>query len=577
MIRVLLRTTSKCRLSSKLVGLRPRNYSPSFPGFSSAGGGDLISAVPNSNAQVPQTTPMDDLVQQDENVLPIKLGPFLLKYGSNLTKAASDGKLDPVIGRDEEIKRAIQILSRRSKNNPVFIGEPGVGKTAIAEGLARRIVMGDVPSSMRNKVICSLDLASMLSGAKFRGEFEERLKGVLKDIEQAGERIILFIDEIHVLVGAGGAEGAIDASNILKPPLARGQLRCMGATTTDEFRKYIEKDAALARRFQAIVVKEPSVDDTVIMLKGTKAKFEAYHGVQILDKALEAAAKLSHRYISDRRMPDKAIDLVDEASSKLRMVQESVPVEIVELDKQLADIAMRGKDGSDETKIKAKRQMLMEQWSSTKKLLKDISEARVYVDVLSSELVRVTKLGNYTRAKEIESVELLDKENAIKNMYKELATLNTETAVGGLQAKFAIGEEDIAEIVSANTGIPLANIVSSRDGSSAKMLVDGEVEKLLHLQEALDSRVMGQSAATKIVAEAIQRSRAGMSDPSKPIATLIFLGPTGKKHSNTHIQIHTYILALTRTFTLMHIHIHKGLARRSFARRWQDFYSTPRT
>ena len=361
-------------------------------------GEDISSSSNSSSSSSPPLIP------------PVKLGSFLTKYGVNLTKQASDGRLDPVIGRDNEIDRSIQVLSRRTKNNPILLGDPGVGKTAIAEGLARRIVLGQVPSSMLDKVIISLDLASMLAGARFRGEFEERLKGVLNDIEKAGDRVILFIDEIHVLVGAGGAEGAIDAGNIMKPQLARGQLRCMGATTTAEF-KYIEKDAALARRFQTIVVPEPTVEDSILMLSGLRPKYESHHVIRITDKALEAAAKLSHRYITSRRLPDKAIDLVDEAASMLRMRLEAPPPEILRAEAELAGMRMTN---TNENEIELKTlenhlKVLKEKLAVFRETLKKIGDTRILIELLQAELQRVVQLGNYVRAKEIQLVELAEK------------------------------------------------------------------------------------------------------------------------------------------------------------------------
>jgi len=454
--------------------------------------------------------------QTSSTIPPVKLGPFLSKYGSNLTKLAADGRLDPVIGRAEEIARAIQVLSRRTKNNPLLIGEPGVGKTAIAEGLARRIFLGDVPESMKNKTIISLDLASMLAGAKFRGEFEERLKGVLKDIEMAGDRIILFIDEMHVLVGAGGAEGAIDASNILKPPLARGLLRCMGATTTEEFKKYIEKDAALARRFQSIVVPEPTVEDTVTMLQGLRTKYESHHGVRITDAALEAAAKLSHRYMTARRLPDKAIDLIDEASSRLRMALESTPQEILVIEQQLAKLQIQGSSESTEVQNLLKtKSSLSEIWEGLRGTLAKISDTRVLIDLLNAELQRTLRLGNYARAKEIEHVELVDKARSLESLIQSLTPSSAQNHLHQIKFQFTLCENDIAEVVAKNTGIPVGK------------LLDVEKTSLLRMEQDLANTVIGQPSACSAIARCIRLSRAGLRAHDRPLGVFLMLGPTG--------------------------------------------------
>ena len=441
----------------------------------------------------------------------LKLGPFLTKYGVNMTKQAADGRLDPVIGREEEIIRAIQVLSRRTKNNPCLIGEPGVGKTAIAEGLARRIFLGQVPHSMRDKVVVSLDLASMLAGARFRGEFEERLKGVLTDIEKAGDRVILFIDEIHILVGAGGAEGAIDASNILKPPLSRGLLRCLGATTTEEFRKYVEKDAALARRFQAIVVPEPTVDGTIVMLQGLRGKYEAHHGVKIADSAIDAAAKLSNRYMTTRRLPDKAIDLLDEASSMLRMKLESTPQEIEVVETKLAAFKMKGQGGEvAASELEKTLKELTDSWEAFRTNLKNISDLRVQIDLLTSELARVINLGNFARAREIGDTELVEKRALLDAQFTALNVQESR-----LSLKYEVGEAEIADIVAKSTGIPVGK------------LLDFEKKSLLRMEEDLSSSVVGQTGPISVIAKCIRLSRAGLRYHDRPLGVFLFLGSTG--------------------------------------------------
>ncbi|WP_448380994.1 ATP-dependent chaperone ClpB [Gloeomargarita sp.] len=450
----------------------------------------------------------------------------LEKYGRDLTRQAAEGKLDPVIGRDDEIRRMIQILSRRTKNNPVLIGEPGVGKTAIVEGLARRIISGDVPESLQNRRVISLDMGALIAGAKYRGEFEDRLKAVLKEVTSSEGQIILFIDEIHTVVGAGATEGAMDAGNLLKPMLARGELRCIGATTLDEYRKYIEKDAALERRFQQIYVQEPSVEDTISILRGLKDRYETHHNVKISDSALIAAATLSNRYISDRFLPDKAIDLVDEAAAKLKMETTSKPEELDEIDRKILQLEMeRLSLQKDETakerlqklerelaELKAKQQQLNAQWQAEKEILdqrKAIKEALAQIDVEIQQAEREYDLNRAATLKYGKRAELEKKLQATEQKLRELQISGTNLL------REEVTEADIAEIIAKWTGIPVTKLVAS------------EKERLLHLEEELHRRIIGQEAAVTAVAEAIQRSRAGLSDPNRPIASFIFLGPTG--------------------------------------------------
>jgi ATP-dependent Clp protease ATP-binding subunit ClpB len=452
----------------------------------------------------------------------------LTKYGRDLTEAARQGKLDPVIGRDDEIRRTIQILSRRTKNNPVLIGEPGVGKTAIAEGLAQRILSGDVPQSLKDRTLISLDMGALIAGAKYRGEFEERLKAVLKEVTDSNGQIILFIDEIHTVVGAGATQGAMDAGNLLKPMMARGELRCIGATTLDEYRKYIEKDAALERRFQQVYVDQPSVEDTISILRGLKERYEVHHGVKISDNALVAAATLSTRYISDRFLPDKAIDLMDEAAARLKMEITSKPEELDEIDRKVLQLEMErlsvDKDTSNPARerlqkiekeladLKEDQRTLTAQWQSEKDIITEIQTIKEESDKVNIEIQQAERDYDLNRAAELKYGKLIE-------LHRKLETAEVKLAESQTSGKSLLREEvteaDIAEIISKWTGIPLTK------------LVETEREKLLHLEDELHKRVIGQEEAVTAVAEAIQRSRAGLSDPNRPIASFIFLGPTG--------------------------------------------------
>src|SRR5579862_815176 len=438
----------------------------------------------------------------------------LKKYTRDFTEEARQNKLDPVIGRDEEIRRTIQVLSRRTKNNPVLIGEAGVGKTAIVEGLAQRIVKGDVPETLKNRRLLSLDLGALLAGAKYRGEIDERLKAVLEEVKAASD-VILFIDELHTLVGAGKAEGAMDASNMLKPALARGELHCIGATTLDEYRKNIEKDAALARRFQPVFVDEPTVEETISILRGLKEKYELHHGVRITDGAIVAAATLSHRYIADRQLPDKAIDLIDEAASRLRMEIDSKPEQIDELDRRIIQLKIENDPASKErlknvdreiAELEQRSAALTAQWQKEKEKLSGVKRLQEQLDQARSELETAQRRGDLQRAGELMY-------SIIPGLEKRLAE---GSAVGQTQMlKLEVTEQQVAEVVSRWTGIPVDR------------MLEGEREKLIHMEEKLSQRVVGQEAAIAVVADAVRRARAGLQDPNRPIGSFLFLGPTG--------------------------------------------------
>ena len=457
----------------------------------------------------------------------------LSKYARDLTEAARKGKLDPVIGRDDEIRRTIQVLSRRTKNNPVLIGEPGVGKTAIVEGLAQRIISGDVPETLRNKRLVGLDLGSMLAGAKYRGEFEDRLKAVLKEIENAQGQIILFIDELHTLVGAGAAEGAIDASNMLKPALARGELRCVGATTLNEYKKHIEKDSALERRFQQVYVGEPTVEDTIAILRGLKERYEVHHGVRIKDSAIVAAATLSNRYITDRFLPDKAIDLIDEAASRLRIEIDSLPQEIDQLEREIIQLEIerqalqREEDEKSKARLREIEQRIADlketssgmkaKWQSEKEAIDHMRTAKAELEQLKLQLDQARNAGDLARASEIQYGKIPDLEQKLKVQQDRLANLQQEKVM----LKEEVDEEDVAEVVAKWTGIPVSR------------MLEGEMQKLVTMEGRLSDRVIGQEEALAAVSNAVRRARAGLQDPNRPIGSFIFLGPTGVGKTET--------------------------------------------
>jgi ATP-dependent Clp protease ATP-binding subunit ClpB len=451
----------------------------------------------------------------------------LEKYCRDLTDAARKGKMDPVVGRDEEIRRVMQVLSRRTKNNPVLIGEPGVGKTAIVEGIAQRIVRGDVPESLKNKMLCALDMGALVAGAKYRGEFEDRLKAVLKEVEASAGRIVLFIDELHTIVGAGAAEGSMDAANLLKPALARGELRCIGATTLDEYRKRIEKDAALERRFQPVLVSQPTVDDTIAILRGLKERYEVHHGIRIQDAALVAAATLSDRYVPDRFLPDKAIDLVDEAAAKIKMEVDSMPAEIDAVTRRLTQLQIEAqalkkeRDNASKQRLEDVKRQIAEleestsgmraQWQREREVIEQLRKVQPEIERLRHEMEDAQRRGDLGRAAEIGYGKIPELEKKNEELRKTLAKVQEKTSY----LREEVTDQDIASIVSKWTGIPVTK------------MMQGEMHKLLHMEDELRKRVIGQEAAVEAVSNAVRRSRAGLGDPNRPIGSFLFLGPTG--------------------------------------------------
>jgi ATP-dependent Clp protease ATP-binding subunit ClpB len=470
------------------------------------------------------TPPTPGAQQQQDEQTPLE------RFGRDLTETAQQGKLDPVIGRDDEIRRVIQVLSRRTKNNPVLIGEPGVGKTAIVEGLAQRIIDGDVPETLRDRRVIALDMGALIAGAAYRGEFEERLKGVLKEVAEAEGTIILFLDELHTIVGAGAAQGSVDAANLLKPMLARGELRCVGATTLDEYRKHIEKDAALERRFQPVMVGEPSVQDAIAILRGLKERYEVHHKVRIQDSALIAAATLSQRYIADRFLPDKAIDLVDEAASKIRIEIDSLPTEIDEVDRRIMQLEIeltslrKEKDAASKERreaierelvdLKERSRTMKEQWQKEKDAIQGVSELKERLEQARLEAERAEREANLQRAAELRYGEIPELEKKLAE-HESAEREEAEEGEAPVFLKEEVDADDVAEVVARWTGIPVSR------------LMEGETEKLVHMEERLHERVIGQDEAIEAVATALRRSRAGLQDPDRPIGSFLFLGPTG--------------------------------------------------